>query len=222
MNIDRATASKQIKKILSAYKTITPQDRQVLKALDEGKLYELYVLSWVVQELSTRGFVLTFKGPSLKFKGSPGMIKKTDSHFVITSPNAAASPIYLFVDIEFETLGSNHVSVTDNSLRHEIDIVVIDTNSGYPRFDHILLGVECKATANFKKHVLKEVLGVRRELSLLQSQKRSLLSTLGGKPSVTVPADPPSEYWLAFIDPVGNAYKESPAAFGVEFKHMPV
>jgi hypothetical protein len=69
---------------------------------------------------------------------------------------------------------------------------------------------------------LKEVLGVRRELSFLKGQKQSLLTLCGGIPSVSVPADPPSEYWLSYIDPAGNSYKESPQAFGVDFKFMPI
>jgi hypothetical protein len=220
--MDRDAASKEIENIFSTYKSLQPTDKQLLAALKDGKLYELYVLSRVVENLANRGFVLTFKGSSLKFKASPGYIKKTDSHFEISAPIPGTSPLYLFVDIEFETLGSNHVSVTDNSLRHEIDIVVVNVDSGYPGFNNIFLGVECKAVANFAKPILKEVLGVRRELSLLQGQKQSLLSTFGGKPSETVPADPPSEYWLAYIDPAGDSYMESPRAFGVEFKHMPV
>jgi hypothetical protein len=222
MNMDKAAASKEIKNIFSTYKKITSTDRQIVNGLNKGKLYELYVLSWVVSDLAKRGFILTFKGASLQFKGSPGKIKKSEPHFEIISPNRTAPSLYLFVDIEFETLGSKYVGVSDNSLRHEIDIVVVDVDSGYPTYKNIVFGVECKAVSNFSKSILKEVLGVRRELSLLDGQTKSLLSAQGGRPSVTVPADPPSEYWLAYIDPAGNFYRESPAAFGVEFKHMPV
>lgn len=176
----------------------------------------------MIRDLAKRGFTLTFKGASLQFKGSPGKIKKSEPHFEITSPNRTTASLYLFVDIEFETLGSQYVGVSDNSLRHEIDIVVVDVDSGYPTYKNIAFGVECKAVSNFAKSILKEVLGVRRELSLLDRETKSLLSARGGRPSVTVPAKPPSEYWLAYIDPAGNSYKASPAAFGVEFKHMPI
>jgi hypothetical protein len=69
--------------------------------------------------LAQRGFVITFKGSSLQFKASPGKIKISDPHFVIYHPALNAEPRYLFVDIEFETLDSKQVSVTDKSLRHE-------------------------------------------------------------------------------------------------------
>jgi hypothetical protein len=104
----------------------------------------------------------------------------------------------------------------------KIDIVVLDILNGYPAYGNIALGVECKAAANFSKSILKEVLGVRRELSLLQARTQSSLSTLGGTPTLFVPAQPLSEYWLSYLDPAGNEYKESPQAFGVEFKHMPI
>jgi hypothetical protein len=162
---------------------------------------------------------VAFIGRDLKFKASPGQIKTTDPHFRLIAPSSG-STFWLFVDIEFETLGSVQVPVQDNSLRHEIDIVVVDTSAGYPTFAQIALGVECKAVANFSKSIVKEVLGVRRELSLLSSPRPSVLSQNGGKPSINVPANPPSEYWLAYIDSHGDAYKESPAAFGVEFKHL--
>jgi hypothetical protein len=218
--MDRVAAISEIKNVFSTYKKLQAVDTQILKALKDGKLYELYVLSFVVENLSKRGFALTFKGNTLKFKGSPGQIKKSDAHFEIKSPRAAAPPLWLFVDIEFETLGSKHTSVSDNSLRHEIDIVVVSVNAGYPTFNDIALGVECKAVANFSKSTLKEVLGVRRELSYLHAAKPSLLSNWGGAPSVSISADPPSEYWLAYTDPAGNSYSDSPSAFGVEFKHL--
>lgn len=220
--MDRPAAIKQIKGIFSTYKNLQPSDAQLLNALKKGKLYERYVLSWLVQDLVQRGFVLIFKGNSLQFKASPGKIKNSDPHFEISCPNSNSSPLYLFVDIEFETLGSTQVAVTDKSLRHEIDIVVVDVDNGYPSFGNIALGVECKAVANFAKSILKEVLGVRRELSFFQLQTPSSLSQLGGVPAVLVPAQPPSEYWLAYLDPAGNAYGDSPRAFGVEFKFCPI
>ena len=218
----RADAIKEVKNIFSGYKKLQPTDKLILKALNDGKLYELYVLSLVVEDLANRGFTLVFKGKSLQFKGGHGKIKKADPHFEITAPQSNTPSRYLFVDIEFETFGSTQISVTDKSLRHEVDIVVVDIDQGYPTHANIDLGVECKAVANFMKSILKEVLGVRRELSLLTAQAPSSLSVLGGAPPVYVPANPASEYWLSYIDPAGDSYQESPQAFGVQFKHMPI
>ena len=111
------------------------------------------------------------------------------------------------------------MSAVDLSGRHELDIVAVEPGvTGYPRFDEIALGVECKSHANFKKSIVKEVLGIRRELCLLSQPQQSILTQLSPKnPTRIVPADPASEYWLAFCDPQGLQYSSSPAAFGINF-----
>jgi hypothetical protein len=215
--MNRANADTEIQRIFSAYRTLTTADKNLLRTLNDGKLYELYVLSRVVEELDGRGFTLTFSGTTLKFKWSPGRIRPGDPHFVVYAPTGATRRLY--VDIEFETLGSGKVPVCDKSLRHEIDIVVVDTISSYPQHNEVLLGVECKAVAKFSKSIVKEVLGVRRELSFFHRPQRSRLSSLATKGVVYVAADPPSEYWLAYVDVAGTGYRESPAAFGIDFKH---
>ena len=217
--MDRDEAEKAIKALFAQYKTqITATDDHVLKALADGKLYELFVLAEVVERLTARGCRLTFQGTTLKFKGGPGMLKTSDPHFTVHAPNGVL--LWLFVDIEFDTFGQQKMSATDHSRRHEIDIVLVDQHAGFPTFQNIWLGVECKAVANFGKDIVKEALGVRRELSLLIHDHPSRLSQAGGTPSVDVPAAPASEFWLAFIDPKGLNYTESPAAFGISFHHL--
>jgi hypothetical protein len=99
--------------------------------------------------------------------------------------------------------------------------VVVSVNSGYPKFNEIALGVECKAVANFSKSIVKEVLGVRRELCLFTGQQQpSTLTLSGGSPPENVRAAPPSEYWLAYTDPKGNQYQSSPSTFSIEFKNL--
>jgi len=68
----------------------------------------------------------------------------------------------------------------------------------YPKHNEIALGIECKAHANFDKSIVKEVLGVRRELSLLTNKVPSILTQCGGSPLEEVRADPSSEYWLTY------------------------
>ncbi|MDR3525573.1 MAG: hypothetical protein P4L66_15895 [Acetobacteraceae bacterium] len=217
--MDRNEAEKAIKALFSQYKTrITMTDDKVLKGLTDGKLYELFVVSEVVQELSARGCRLVFQGSKLKFKGGPGMLKTSDPHFTVRASDGTS--LWLFVDIEFDTLGQQTMSATDYSRRHEIDIVLVDTDAGFPTFENIWLGVECKAVANFGKDLVKEALGVRRELSLLAAVQPSRLSLTEATPSVDVTANPASEFWLAFIDPKGNYYSQSPAAFGIGFRYL--
>ncbi|MBY0510601.1 MAG: hypothetical protein K2P94_10690 [Rhodospirillaceae bacterium] len=220
--MDRKKAIAEVKRVFSAYRKIRPSDQKLLKALTDGKLYELFVLAYVVRDLTARGFSLTFVGKSLKFKAGPGYIKLSDPHFEVIPPRASSSSLRLFVNIEFETLGAAVAAVPDLSCHHEIDIVVVaDVTTGRPTYDQIMLGVECKSEASLKKETLKEVLGIRRELSYLDKPSPSYLTMLGGS-SVDVPARPPSEYWLAFIDPTATQYSASPARFGIQFTHIPI
>lgn len=41
-----------------------------------------------------------------------------------------------------------------------------------------------------------------------------------GLPAEDVRADPPSEFRLAFIDPAGSVYSQSPAAFEMDLGHL--
>lgn len=218
--MDRATAITDIEALFAQYRTAQPTDQALLQALTDGKLYELYVLADTVERLSARGFSLSFPFTTLNFKASPGMIKASDPHFVVQAPDPAAPQMGLYVDIEFDTLGHHQTGATDNSRRHEIDIVLTVATSGYPAHDEIVLGIECKAVANFGKGLIKEALGIRRELSLLSPPQSSALTTMGGAPAVDVPANPPSEYWLSFIDPKGLNYADSPAVFGIVLRHL--
>ena len=228
----RADAATEIQRIFSAYRAAQSTDAGMLAALTDGKLYELYVLSQVVTDLAGRGFTLRFvpssapTGPTaathstLKFKASPGMIKSTDSHFEVDCPDHSMPPCYLFLNIEFDTLGHSKNAASDHSRRHELDIILTWASSGYPSHEQIALGVECKAVANFEKGLVKEALGVRRELSYVRGNHDSIPSILGGHPIKQVPASPSSEFMVAFIDPKGQNYEESPKAFGIDFMHM--
>lgn len=222
--MNKEEAISKIEALFSTYKTLEAADSSHLQGLNDGKLYELYVLSELVCDLKKRGCGMVFQGSSIVFKAAPGKIKASDPHFVVTAPDGTTSRI--FVDIEFETMGTSDALLqgpagSDLSSRHELDLVVVDTGSPYPSFKEVLLGVECKSQASFGKDVVREVLGIRRELSRLVWPRQSRLSEAGAS-AITVPAEPASEFWLAYQDPKGNDYRLSPAAFGIEFRHIPL
>ena len=219
--MNKTHAIHRIEAVFSRYKTLRSKDSAHLQALNKGKLYELYVLSELVLNLTSRGCQLAFSGSNIEFKAAPGKINPSDPHFRVTAPNGLGYG--LFVDIEFETLGISISGASvppDRSSRHEIDLVLVDSRRPYPRFREILIGVECKCIANFSKHIVKEALGIRRELSLLANLQPSKLTLAGGLPRVYVPADPPSELWLAYDDRKGNRYRSSPSRFGIDFRHI--
>ncbi len=222
--MNKTAATAEIQKVFAAYKAKTPGDMRLLNALKKGKLYELYVLAKLVENLAKRGFLLAFQGKNLAFKGAHGKIKSSDPHFAVSKPGSAKADFRIFVDIEFETFGRHTGVPADRSSRHELDIVVVDgaVTGGYPKYSDLLLGAECKAVANVEKSLVKEALGVRRELSLRGGKAPSMLTLAGGSPPVDVNANPASEFWFAFLDPDGDLYAHSPSAFGIEFQYFPV
>ena len=218
--MEKEEAEKEIQAIFEDFKAITDIDKELLSGLSQGKLYEFYVLASLLTDLKGRGFTIALTKDTLKFKGAPGLIHVNDPHFVVTAPDG--TKLRLFVNIEFQTQGvlrSKNPGI-DRSKYHELDIVLVEGSAtGYPRYDEIYLAVECKS-GKFGKNFLREVLGVRRELSLYVNAQKSRLSGIGGSPKVAVKAKPASEYWLAFIDDDGQHYRQSPAEFGIDFRHI--
>ena len=218
MTMDKCRAIDAITSVFRRYRSLTPTDRRLLVALSQGKLYELYVLSELLIDLRRRGFLLQFSGRTLRFKQAAGKIKVTDPHFELTAPDRTC--LWLFVDIEFLTLGTLISNTNDKSDRHELDIVLVDATPDYPDPRNILLAVECKSGAHFQKNIVREALGIRRELSVLAHDARSRLSRHSVCQPVFVPATPASEFWLAYIDAAGSDFAQSPGAFGIDFKHL--
>lgn len=218
----------EIKSIFGAFGAAFSTDNAILGALSDGKLYEAYVISKIVDELASRNYQITFRGTSLLFKGGPGMIKLTDPHFELFDMATGAIEWRIFADIEFDTIGhvnkSGHPTYTaDLSRRHELDIVVTNATAGYPKWSEIALGAECKSTPNFKKALMKEALGVRREFAFFrQGASRAILNlprSVTHSAPVRVRAHPPSEFIVASIDPDSLRYSASPAAFGIKVEH---
>lgn len=217
--MNRADAIQKIKSTFAAYRAVAKKDSKLMSALSAGKLYELYVLSELLRDLTTRGMRVAFQGTSLKFKAAPGHVDPADPHFVVLAPDG--THFFIFVDIEFLTLGRHRAMASDLSDRHELDIVVIrNSHIPVPTFSDIALAVECKCVAKFSKRIIKETLGVRRELSVLAGPAPSMLTTARASRSVYVNASPPSEFWLAYIDAAGNNYSRSPSAFSIELRHI--
>ena len=106
------------------------------------------------------------------------------------------------------------------SSRHEIDLVLVEGAQDGMRSAHnqIVLGVGCKAYTNFRKKIIRQVLGVRRELSLLNYKPSRPRLFLCGQLRL-VEADPLAEFWLAFEDPKGMKYRFGPKVFGIDFKY---
>lgn len=219
MTWNKATAKSEIRKF---FKKHGVSAKKAAASASDGKVYELYclvqTLDWLKSEYPV---TVRFVGSTVDFKASPGNIDRSKSYFEIAG---GGHTLELHTDIEIQTLGSALSGGTgDNSGYHEIDLVLITPfvpNGQKPRHDQLSLGVECKAHANFGKGIVKQVLGVRRELSLLVQNTPCDLDTRFGSTTIRrMNAQPASLYWLAFTDSKGLNYSQSPAAFEIDFKH---
>lgn len=212
-------ARRELRSLIQRFEGRRAANAEVRK-LTAGKLYEFYVLSRTIEELRGRGFTISFSGKILELKQSPGMIHTGDPHFEIRHP-ATGQRFNLYTDIEVRTLGSTITGSTGLCSYHEIDIVVVfEGVTGRPSHEEIALGVECKSHAKFTKSIVKEVLGIKREISYyLRHGSRSILAIAARQMAPVVPSNPPLEYWLCYADPKGDHYRVSPSAFGVEFKN---
>lgn len=213
-------AKREVRSLIARFQGRRATADPKLQKLTAGKLYELLVVGRTLQELRARGFNISLVGSILDLKQGPGLINAGDTHFRIEHP-ASGQVFNLYTDVEVRTLGSALTGSAGLCSYHEVDIVIVsDGVTGRPQHDELALGVECKSNANFTKSIIKEALGVKRELSLLvQSCRMSTLALAARQMGPVVPSEPPLEFWLCYVDPKGNQYSVSPSAFGIEFKN---
>lgn len=140
-------------------------------SLTSGKLYEAHVLSLVIEALSLdEGYQVVLKNSSfLPLKSSPGPINTNYAYFELRKSGLLCAEIW--TDVEFISLSYSQRGNTYSPGRgdyHELDVIVASPGlTGRPAHSDIWLGVECKNTG-YTKGLLKEILGIRRELSFFQ------------------------------------------------------
>jgi hypothetical protein len=188
-----------------------------------GKLYEAYVLSRIVRHLAIdEGYSLTLVGgPKLQLKSSPGPINRNYPRIELR--RSARCLAELWTDVEFLSLSyctRNTVAaaMTPGDF-HELDIIIVTAGvTGRPPCNSVWLGVECKNTG-YEKGLLKEILGIRRELSFVQEPQRTQFRSW---PRTTVPAAPPSCLLVYSTDPKVTQYAAPGTMFGIDFFHEPM
>jgi len=206
-----ATASSQ-----AAYSSVIP------KSLTSGKLYEAHVLSLVIEKLSVQeGYRVVLKNSAfLPLKSAPGPINRRYAYFELWRDRTLCAEIW--TDVEFLSLSCSqrgNASAPGKGDYHELDIIVAEPGlSGRPAHSSIWLGVECKNTG-YTKNLLKEILGIRRELSLLQNSQSTQFSSW---PRTSVPADPPSCLMVYSTDQAVSGYSSPGQVFGIDFVYEPI
>lgn len=219
--MNRVQVELEIKKLFALYGASQSNIPSGVSGHVKGKVYELFVLVRVIDYLRSHGFNISFSHPhqNVKFKSSPGLLHQSDPHF-IARHSVTQRAFDIFLDVEFITLGTEMLGAesSDNSFCHEIDIGVYEHGLDHQRPTHedVALAVECKALAKLEKHVVRGILGLRRELSFLAESSPSTVAVAAGNGAPEVPAWPPSEVWLCCTDPRINNYKVSTGAFGIQ------
>ena len=194
----------------------------VPKSLTSGKLYEAHILSIVIENLSTQENmeITLVNSRFIPLKSSPGPINRAYPHFELRRNRRLVAE--LWTDVEFISLSHYQrgaSSLVQRGDYHELDIVVTDSGvNGRPSHLQIWLGVECKNTG-YTKNLLKEILGIRRELSLLQGPRQTRFSTW---PRLQVPAEPPSCLMVFSTDSAVTEYGGPGSVFGIDFNHEPI
>lgn len=201
----------------AAYSSVIPA------AMTAGKLYEAHVLSRVIEALATQeGYsIRLINSAFLPLKSAPGPINRSYAYFELWRSGSLRAEIW--TDVEFISLScaarGNAGSPSPGDY-HELDIVVAEEGlSGRPLYDAIWLGVECKNTAAYTKNLLKEILGIRRELSFLQPPQATCFANW---PRPTVPAKPPSCLMVYSADQNVANYSGPGEVFGIDFVYEPV
>ena len=201
----------------SAYSSVIPA------AMTAGKLYEAHVLSRLIEALATHeGYaVRLINSTFLPLKSAPGPINRSYAYFELRRSGTLRAEIW--TDVEFLSLSCDKRGMRyspDRGDYHELDNIVSSAGLfGRPRHSDIWLGVECKNTATYGKNLLKEILGIRRELSLLTNEQATRFTSW---PRRTVPADPPSCLMVYTTDSSVASYSGPGETFGIDFVYEPI
>lgn len=189
-----------------------------------GKLYEAYSLAILCRNLKEKESfrLILSKGEKLYLKRGTGPINRNYPCIQAYRNDELVAEIW--TDVCFISLSYLH---TSPSLRpekpqygdyHELDILMVDPGlESYPTPYQIWLGVECKNTG-MKKGILKEILGVRRELSLIKEECQTKFSEW---PQSKARSTPPSCLLLFSSDPSVENYSRPGNFYDIKFIHEP-
>jgi hypothetical protein len=223
MGLTDAQARARIDKVLSDYQLAHGQPiRSVLPVtVAAGKTYEAWVLCDVLEHLrAAEGFdVQLVNGNKVVLKTGGGPINDSYAHFVLRKPTR--DPLEVWTDVEFLGLSAASRGVSATIAQpcdyHELDIIVVDEGvRGRPWHRDIRVAVECKDSA-YDKHMLRAILGVRRELSLLTAPSQP--TGFDRWPAREVPADPASCLLVYSSDPAITGFQPPGNTFGISFLH---
>ena len=189
-----------------------------ISSLNKGKIYEIYCLCRLLAWIDRRYDVdIKYCNPVgdgiVRLKSGHGKVKRNKySYFVISPANKKNKDASLEVHMNIEVLTRSEEKVRENRtnsqmLSSEIDIVLIwsECKDNYrPKYTELVLGIECKFHSKFRKRIINEVIGIKKEITREVNERVMfcLDEIFDLNPNRNRRYDyfePGSEYWLAYI-----------------------
>ena len=157
-------------------------------------------------------------GRNLILKQKGGAINRSYPYFEVWKGPTLFGE--LFTDVYFNTLSYQMKGSPTRQTYgdyHELDIALLTPGqNGHPQHSEVILAVECKNTS-IKKSIIRELLGFRRELSLLSTIP--LLTNFVGWPIKLIHSNPNSVHMLYCSDISVNRYTTNCQQFGIILEH---
>lgn len=196
-------------------------DYQVIKDDEKaGKLYEAYILASVCSSLKNEeGLRLELSvGEKIYLKRGTGPINR--AYPCIEAYRGDELVAEIWTDVCFLSQSYLRTSTYSKSKApqygdyHELDILMVEPNlESYPRPEQIWLGIECKNTG-MRKGILKEILGVRRELSFINEPRNTKFKKW---PQIEARSNPPCCLMLFSSDEAVEKYTNAGNFYDVKF-----
>lgn len=190
--------------------------------IKKGKLYEAHALAHVLERLrSVEGLqVMLSQGTKVHLKRGAGPVNRSYPHFELRKAGTKVAEVW--TDVEFTALSWSRTGATHPPTageKHELDIVIVPPGTaGYPTYEMIWLGAECKHTT-YGKDLLRQILGIRRELSFLDEPQPTQFAKW---PAHLLPARPASCLLVYATDAGVRDFAVPGKTFGIEFIHWPM
>jgi hypothetical protein len=225
MDPELERAKRRIDRIFDAYQQAigASPESPLPPTLTKGKVYEAWILCRVLEHLHQQeNYIATLmQSSTVVLKSSGGPINRSYPYFRLDRPGSPSLEVW--TDVTFLALSAAARSVdpysADRCDYHELDVVVVPAGTeGRPSHAQIRIGVECK-NLTYEKDMLRALLGVRRELSLLADVQPTGFRTW---PRHQVPANPPSCLLAFGTDRKILEFAPPGETFGVDFIYEPL
>ncbi|WP_224407289.1 hypothetical protein [Afifella sp. IM 167] len=228
--MDKNQAESDIVGVFDLYGATSSPTISKLGSTADGKVFELWILSELLEEIAGKGYTIQYSHPgsTIPLPGGPCKLDQSSPHFDVFAPGSSGALWQVFLSVEFRTLGAQILDKSGLSLHgsvsgashlssyHEIDVGVFKgvQADGRPQHDQVVLATECKAVRKGDKSLVRGALGMRRELSYLTHSRPSAFDS-----RLSVNANPPSVVRLVCAYSWIDNYSGSPSAYSVDVIH---